>query len=453
MSTTYANLYRPGPAYTIYDEAVDYELDVPLDYWRPGVSIVPPGTSRRVNQLREYQDLFDGNYARYGDFTVRMNWHAEYAKAVLRTIMAYPPEVEVTRYLNKNFIQSLLEALRTVIINLSRFGTALFHVMPTESGPLVYAPSPIYWYPATHHASVLVNLISVWDASSIGHKLQAQLYVYHEEGQVELRLHELNGGILGKRLSSEVIDDDVAGYEVIQQNFLGRRGALVPVKVQPVTGDWGFPLYRDLTSPALEFVRRQTQISQILTEHGNPSIYLVAREGESPPDPGDLDRHSVIAAMELALRYDTIRKANVWVLPGWAQAAEYMQLDSDLTGHFMMLEETQKLIFAVTSMPAAFYGLGIEAKPMSGVALDKQFIRTYDKILSRINALIYAVSQVKTVAAKMAGASAAALQGVANEQVVWRNRFDEDRQRTQVKLGAKQALTEDADARGEEVES
>ena len=58
------NQIRPDEALTMFDwdDVIDYEIETPLGYWKPGVPIVPSEVKGRVRQLQTFDELFQGDW-------------------------------------------------------------------------------------------------------------------------------------------------------------------------------------------------------------------------------------------------------------------------------------------------------------------------------------------------------------------------------------------------------
>ena len=65
--------------YQEYSKVVDYEVEVPLDYWKSGAQFIPPDAADRVRQLKDYLDLFHGDYSKYLTTLVQNNYHKQTA--------------------------------------------------------------------------------------------------------------------------------------------------------------------------------------------------------------------------------------------------------------------------------------------------------------------------------------------------------------------------------------
>ena len=72
---------------------INYEIEIPLDYWKQHASIVPDDVNRRVNQLKHFLKLYQGDYSDYDadGFPVTVNMHRLSANVMADTLAAFPP--------------------------------------------------------------------------------------------------------------------------------------------------------------------------------------------------------------------------------------------------------------------------------------------------------------------------------------------------------------------------
>ena len=136
-------------------------LDTPvsLEYWQDGShTIIPPVADARTERLKNYQRLYDGDTEPLGllgkERIVYINYFARLSDMVQRLLMAFPPAYEG---LNESIlpVDDINDALATVIIDLTRYGTGLFWSAPRpEQGSLIRRLTPSRWYPANENASM-----------------------------------------------------------------------------------------------------------------------------------------------------------------------------------------------------------------------------------------------------------------------------------------------------------
>ena len=426
MSAYPDQLYFHNPAQHLfprYDKEVNYEVLVPIDYWRIGNYIVPYDAQARVHQLHDFLKLFQGDYSDYLNAYVKTNYHQITAMFVADILTSVPPVIEgADEYITPRFEQMLIKALHNVLVDMIRFGTGLFQVTAGDYGVEVHSPLPVTWYPATDNSDVLVNQLN---------DDEAELFISHENGDLEYRRVALKGTMIERELESDIVSVD-EGWGAIQENTLGRVGSILNVARRPSTGDWGRSLYRDITSLAFEIVKRFSQNSDTITETQNPMLVLNPEPDAMPddnlPDPNEAD----IDGTELALkfqtaktRYDLWRKQPVVAVPNGYSSLEFISPDVDYEFAFMQIQEVEKQLFAATNIPAALYGLGIESTPPSGRALLVQNARTliYTKQLQV--EVIGGLKKMILVAAKLGGANDSAIQSLSDTmEIIWDNALE-----------------------------
>ena len=72
---------------------INYEIEIPLDYWKQHASIIPDDVNRRVNQLKHFLKLYQGDYSDYDSdgFPVTVNMHRLSANVMADTLAAFRP--------------------------------------------------------------------------------------------------------------------------------------------------------------------------------------------------------------------------------------------------------------------------------------------------------------------------------------------------------------------------
>ena len=440
----------PLPIFQEYDLQVDYEITTDMSHWKKGAMVTPSPTHGRVSQLSDFWRLFNGDYMRYGlGVPVKQNFHILTSNFLADLLMSFQPEYQDSEgnelddeLIRPRFIQTLNRALANAIVDFTRFGTALFYISNRRYGPEVTSPVPIRWFPADEMSSVLVT--------KHGNKGSPyELFFSYDDGSVEHERYKDAGGQLGDLLSNDgrqQVGDD-AKWAVIQEFGSGRVGTIMNVVREPSTGDWGRSLYRDITSLAFEYNRRIAANSDTLTVHGNP-LLLALLDPDSVPFSHDITQSEPLAKqaeMELktlARRLDTWRKTPIATLPSNFKDLFYVQWTGSLRDHKIHIDEIKEQIFAITNIPAALYGLGLERIPPTGVALGKQFIRTHIYIKSIQNRFLATLRKVLLTGALYSGATVEQLRWLGqNMVIVWRNIFDEQELVNEARLDVDDAIT------------
>ena len=409
---------------TGYREAVPYDIQIPLEYWKTGNRAIPQDTLPRVNQLEEYLALYNAEYDQYfyNPLVVVVPYHFMIAERLINFLMQYPPEFNFDwdGIVSDRFMQQLNKELPNVLIDLVRFGTGLFNVVNTEFGAEVQAPLPIHWFPIDDSSDVLLIVPN-------NENDPYTLHIHYQNGQYEMREYEQNAGMLGKRLRgglSEQFGNEQAWSE-LREVSLGRVSPIIPVALEPTDGDWGRSQYFDMTSLSLELIRRLTANSEILNEHGNPRIKVIPNDGVDPNSYRTDDDDDLLEVYTEQTRLDSLRQSNVVIIPHGYADMDYLFWDGTLDDHFMQFDKTQEQMFAITHLPLTIMGLdGSVTIPASGRALRFQFIDPHTHIQKVQTQAINALKQViLTGAIYNANLD---IRSISDRiDITWRNVFDE----------------------------
>lgn len=450
QSTGYNFPIGPLPVFQEYDVQVDYEITTDMSHWKKGAMATPSPTNGRVSQLSDFWRLFNGDYLRYRlGVPVKQNFHILTSNFLADLLMSFQPEYQDSDgneldddLIRPRFIQTLNRALANAIVDFTRFGTALFYISMGRYGPEVMSPVPIRWFPADAMSSVLVTKQS-------NDNSPYELFFSYDDGSVEHERYADAGGQLGDLLSNDGrqrVGGD-AEWAVIQEYGAGRVGTIMNVVREPSTGDWGRSLYRDITSLAFEYNRRIAANSDTLTVHGNPMLLALQDPNEVPltqdiTQSEPAAQQALLELSTLAKRMDTWRKSPIATLPAQFKDLFYVQWSGSLRDHQIHIDEIKEQIFAITNIPAALYGLGLERIPPTGVALGKQFIRTHIYIKSIQNRFLATLRKVLMTGALYAGATVEQLRWLAqNMRIIWRNMFDEQELVNEARLDVDDAIT------------
>ena len=413
-----------------YEDVVDYEVQVPLDYWEEGADIVPTQAANRVRQLNTYIDLYNGVYDKYFEepLIYKYNLHKKICNRLVNFLMQYPPEMnfDYADVLSERFIQQLIQEIPNLINDMVRFGTGLLNVENGNYGAEVKCPLPIYWYPANEADAYLIP--------STDKDNPHTLYINHNDGSVEIREYEYRAGKLGKRIGStnEQFGDDES-WAIIGEKNLGRISPMVNVATEPNTGDWGMSLYYDITGLVFEINRRFSGNSGILTNHGNP--LLIFFPNDTPTGVSNKNKRlsgatadkAVLELRSEAIRLDTLRKTPVGVLPRGYEDLRYVESDGDLDDHFHQIDKVSEALYGLTHLPLTLLGLdGSTSIPASGTALRLQFMDTHSYIQKMQGVIIKSIKKALMIGALYNGIASSQLASFSDRiDIKWKNVFDE----------------------------
>ena len=408
---------------SFYSDYVNYDIPVPLEYWRQGNNAIPDDARERVRQLEVYWDLYQGEYGAYfpAPLSAKMNYHFMLAERLANFLMQYPPEFnfDYADMVSERFIQQLNKELPNVLIDLVRFGIGLFNVVNTERGAEVQAPLPIHWFPIDGDSDCLLIVPAEKDEPYT-------LFVHFMNGELEIRQYENDAGKLGKRLRNTISErfGNEAAWNALAEVSIGRIGPIIPVALEPTAGDWGRSQYFDVTALIFELNRRLSGNSEILTEHGNPRLKVIPNEVPAHRGQG-LDDSTLIKTYTEQTRLDSLRKSNVMLVPRGYTDVDYLFWPGTLDDHFHQFDKVQEQMFALTHLPLSLLNVdGSMTIPASGRALRFQFIDTHTHVQKVQTQLINRLKQAILTGAIYNGAvNVADMAG--RIDITWRNIFDE----------------------------
>ena len=416
----------------------NYEVPVPLEYWRSGASLTPDHTIGRVTQMRAFQDLFNSDFLYNTAPTVPVPLWKEAVMFWANLVMQYEPEIDesVRDIVSPRFLQMLNVALKEMFIDGLRFGTGLLHLYEGDYGAEIVRALPIYYMPGPGGISVLIEPSPVPDGP-------IDLFVSYPDGRWERRRYKSGGGLLGEVEEGESGSyGESALWDLIGENNLGRVGTLLNVPFPPDTGDWGSSLLRDCSGPIIEMLRQYGQNSEALSFHGKARKVAIAREGESP---SPLLFGGEDAPADALLEYDDMADTLVdWydrdiiVMPGEIAEWKGDYFEGSLEAQMTQIKFSQEQYFATTKIPEFWFRFTERGSlPMSGAALKLQARPTYTQLMDYQNIGKRAIKKALMVGAIIEGASATDLQRIADTEVLvaWHNVFDEDETRNVVTEG------------------
>ena len=265
----------------IYERVYDYSAYVPYDYWREDAMLIHPDHANRIRQFESFEHLYNGEYWRYGNYQVKLNYHEIVADFMSDILLGFPPEFEGVDALPTRFLSTLVKSLRYVIIDMIRYGTGLFQVLPTRSGPQVMCRDPMYFYPADENTAVLL----------VPTAEQIEVYFSADDGAYYLELYANNhNGKLGKLISeTDLTVGSVADWDFLYSRFSGRIGNIISV-ARGTDSDFGKSVYPSITNLAFENSRGLTDNRDTLIEHLKPLLLWLPNPDKAtgmPPGEGE----------------------------------------------------------------------------------------------------------------------------------------------------------------------
>ena len=419
------------------DKIIDFEFRPPLESWNAKSLIVPEGAKERVDRLLVYQDWYHGVFAPYieeaNDRLVVNNLFRRIAVFLADFLMARSPVIEHGGEppVSARFVESMMEAMYSVMLDYQRFGVGLMQVTEGDYGWQVDAPQPIYWFPIDDSAQVLLDFVSE------GGKPYVDLLYDFGAGGLVTERHTVEGDRLGP-----IADDSVqtfyaepADWLTLAEASYGRLGTIISTARRPRTGDWGLGAFEDIASLIFENTRGNSQISRILGQFGNPK-YKPIRRGGGNGLPAPIQRinlepgnqQTATNKVSITRWYDKALDQDSYIIeppPGYDDI-EYLVFQGSLRDHQMQRQLINEDIFLQSSIPAALWGLGTAGPTPSGVALSRQYVPTSVYIQDAQESLIKELRKVLLVGALVNGLTGSALQDYANSiRITWENMFDE----------------------------
>ena len=318
--------------------SIDYEARAKLGDWRQGEPIVPDRMEvrARVAQLQLFRALFQGDYSDVmKPAEVKSNYLEEDPTYMSKLLMNRPPEFKDSNIpLSNRFLNSLLDVLPNVIIDIVRYGTGLILITEGEYGLECQAPQPIYWFPVDDKASVLFT--------GVGTETLEQLTDYGDGrwDAISYTQEEGNAEIIGSIESSESNKSIIPAVSAIGAETIGRAGSIIPIQRPPTTGDWGRSLYLSIGTISIVINKVYNDIDEIL-QKGKPVATPVFLDPMRPNEDFEGEDRGILI-QEIKTGYDEGQRLKIYLPPKGVQKLEYMYWDGTIReqlSFIAMLEE------------------------------------------------------------------------------------------------------------------
>lgn len=383
---------------------IDFDKPMSPGYWQTGEgrTIVPNTARDRFTRLSLYRDLFDGNVWSLGltdvESVVFVNYFARFSMLLHHLLMAYPPDYDG---LNEDVLTpgDINAVLSDIIIDLSRYGTALAWVQPGK----VKCADPRYFFPSAVENDY--TWISVDPMESVNGEDEmgttADVWWQHGEmGYTHLPLQSVDGEHLGAPWMEPM-------------NYPGR--ALFPFTLPPVRGGFGNSIYEAMIPIVAELTRRQSRISNILDENASPILGVKMQEPGMANMPGPVgdDQSPRERMRQIEVEDATGRVRSLFVTPRWAASMEYLTWDGSLDAAYTQLQNMLTMMAGTTSMPESLYALMEGGGQPSGASLKRQHVSAYLLLEAYEKAIIPILTEVIAEA------------GAGEVEITWANPLDE----------------------------
>lgn len=360
------------------------DIPIGVDYWSDGFhEIVPPVAARRFERLNSLRALYEGDTASLGladrEASVYVNYFSRFSNMVYFLLLAYPPDYAG---LDEDVLSAgaINEVLGDIVIDLSRYGTALFWA---GSGVIERA-DPRYWFPEIHGRGAYVSLAPAVST----------------DGQF------VDGGYatVTRRLSPETYD--VLAYKSPDGMRLGDLlisgptsaigEPLWPVTLSPTEGGFGPSPYEAMVPIVAELTRRQSRTSGILNRHSNPLMVAHPKTGRQPPNmPAPADSEAVRERLrEVVFESGATNDERTYVPPPWVERMEYLVWDASLAAAFQQFDAMLDALAAVTGVPESLYGILRGGGQPSGASLRRQHVAAYLLLETYEHAIIPVLTNV-----------------------------------------------------------
>ena len=411
---------------------IDYEVDIPIEYWDKDASFIPDQAAARVAHMTMWQRLYDGNWRDFQIATpIRLNYHERACLLMGWILLAYPPEYSdsVTNLVGKRFTRMLNKAAFDTVVDTIRYGTGLYRLSIDERQRVsVTAPQPLYYYPADDERDVLLS------TRQVGADEYVTMFATLGSGVTERRefKKDRSGRLSLLNAFTAPPFGDEKTWDVIDEETDGRDGLIIPVRRMPDTGDWGRGAYPSITLPALEINVRFSETSSGLTEQANARMLIKGGRGtagsmyDPPKRPRSKDSQDRQEELDQASLNQWFAK-KIKRLPLDADDAHYIEYLVQFGDSFEQVEKCERAIMAALGLPPEWHGLlRGEGYAPSGTSLKRQHIPTHGMFKSFHGTHIASLKRAVLTAGLLRGAPASQLQEIAKDKdaITWNNIFD-----------------------------
>jgi hypothetical protein len=336
----------------------------------------PP--SSEVERLKRYDNnrlLFEGDHDQVFKEWIRilradqqailhiiLNWHKRISLLWADLLLSEPPTItsgtenspeqeEVEKIVEDN---SLVTTAHEITIDVSRFGTGIYHVYHDGTRGVIEPTQPQYWFPVVDIINVKRYIFHVlaWTYDEINAKNEKKTYLVaqiHEKGKYTTRKYLIVDGCINKEVENPV------EYATRLSDF-----AIVPVN-NTLTSDRAIGLddYKDVDSIIQEMEIRVGQISRILDKHSDPNMYGDESAIEEDPDTGE----SYFKG-----------GGKFFPVPPGGTPPGYVVWDAALEANWKEIEILMEQLYIISETSAACFGMLKQGIVESGSALKRLLI-------------------------------------------------------------------------------
>ena len=377
---------KPGAEAYPAARVVNYHVTTPLEHWASNDAVLPPrGTAGRVQQLREFRRLYDGDMdvilrSLYG---VRVNYFRRLSNSLSDLLLSYPPIIQsAPDGVDVDALQEdVFEALEGSTVDLSRFGTCLLRAYRDEDGPHIEDVQTEKWFPAGKSGDAIISDLQVGRMSS-----QTEVMLL-PKGQPETRVSFISASNadFAAALEPDGLSPGLSlgrrtGETELAPAFRLEGQTLFTVPLRPATGPWGQSLYPPLYGLVAELCRRLSKQSHILNRHADPM--MIFRRNPNAPTPATRSPGQKQAIETYAQRVflDEFREHWIQVVPPQFDDVSYLSWDAQMQASFNHYDRVRDELYATSALlPIAL--LTKDSAQFGNVSLRKAFPGVYAFLL------------------------------------------------------------------------
>lgn len=368
---------------------LDFSYGVPLppdnltltnfNFLQMGKAWPPTDERPRLNGYHKNNQLFEGLHELvFRDFgalpideVIKTNWFKRSTTLISDLAVGQPPKITATEQAtidriieDNNFHQLTYDVIGDVL----KFGDAVLKVRFDQRG-IIERVNPKFWYPvvaADDGSQVSAHVLAYSWTEFIDHvKTDFLRLEVHKKGQIENRLYEVSGGVIGKELPLKTLER-FSDLQPVQKTGVNDI-LVVPLHGSLMSnGIFGLSDYHDLEGMVHELEKRLTKTSGTLDKFSNPNISGPDHAFEVDPDTGE---------PRLTLgdgKYFAISEGDV--IP------QYLTWDASLAANFSQIEEIKSELMAVGEISPALLGDTKNGLAESGSALKRLALPTLAKV-------------------------------------------------------------------------
>ena len=314
----------------------------------------PKAMSERAMRMKQYRDLYDGEWASLNvmDMEVQVNLFRAVPVRVADILSMSEPTTG-----DDDLDAAVSEAAYQAVVHMLSYGGAVYWTNP-ETG-LLEVLDPRWWFPTEDGWMYGVPLRS--PVTGLVDRLQLRW----QYGEVhDLSLWRYAGGALTDRLDRSVVQmPDTAAV----------------VANRPLQGNWGTSVFDDLASPCVELSHRETQVSAVLDKFVSPPLAARVSNAEMPDLAPDITDDDTFQERQEKVGSALTREfggSDVVTIPDQVQSLDAVVWDPRLGGAMDMVDKMETTIEMIVKMPGLFNNFA-EMAADSGISMKRKMWSLY----------------------------------------------------------------------------